>query len=136
MAVVTVDSQSLSGIVLSEDMLDPTLVKVQMQISGEKSNLILFLDLIEKTRTLIDVEVLVLEGHQDLEKLDYPPYSLKLNLVSYYFEDPNVADSTVEEASEGFSTADNVLVEIENMEYYEPRQSQIFIGKEDPFLLQ
>lgn len=128
-AGVTVESQSLAGIVISDDPSKPKMVKVQMQLSGNRQNLIDFIKITGENRTIVDVENFSLE--EIVEDKERTGFDLKLNLVTYYIEDlENLND---DETQKAFTDLDAVLNEIGRMKYYEPRQSTVLIGKDDPF---
>lgn len=134
-AGVEIVSQSLAGILSSEDDSKPRLIKIQMQLTGEEQKLLVFLSAISTNRTIIDVENFnidrVAKKVDETDSID--KYDLKLSLVSYYLEDTADQDIPALEAQRPITDLEMVLNEIRNMKYYEPRQSEVIIGKEDPF---
>ncbi|PIR42383.1 hypothetical protein CO058_01180 [candidate division WWE3 bacterium CG_4_9_14_0_2_um_filter_35_11] len=135
---VNVDSQSLVGIVVTDDPLKPKMVKIQMQLSGDKQKLIDFIKTIGENRTIIDVENFSLDKieekttNTDGAEVLVSGFNLRLNLITYYFEGSE--GSTEAETQKPFTELDEVLSEISGMKYYEQRQSEVIIGKQDPFV--
>lgn len=127
---VTVESQSLSGIVVVDDPLKPKMVKIQMQLSGEKQNLIDFTKILGENRTLVDVDNFSLEKRE--EDVKTSDFDLKLNLITYYLED--IENSNDVETQKPFTGLESVLSEIENMKYYQPSKETVRFGKKDPFI--
>lgn len=134
-AGVEIQSQSLAGIVVTDDPLKPNMVKIQMQLSGQKPQLIDFIKIVGENRTIINVENFSINQlSEKVEGSDSVLYSydLSLILVTYYMED---YESTEElETQKPFVGLDAVIAEIQSMKYYEPRQSDVQIGRDDPFL--
>lgn len=138
---VEVVSQSLVGILVPEDTLEPKSVKIQMQLTGDRQKLLGFLNAVSTNRTIIDVDNFNLDKvakKADTADTTGPPdtsdtYDLKLSLVSYYLEDIANQNMSAIEGQKPLTDLDMVLNEIRNMKYYEPRQSEVVIGKEDPF---
>ena len=131
----TVVSQSLAGILGSDDPSKPKLIKIQMELSGNEQKLLGFLNAISTNRTIIDVENFnvdkIAKKANEVDSSDM--YNLRLSLVSYYLEDTANQDIPGVEAQRPLTDLEMVLNEIRNMKYYEPRQSIVVIGKEDPF---
>lgn len=131
----SVVSQSLAGILGSDDLSKPKLIKIQMELTGEEQKLLGFLNVISTNRTIVDVESFNIDKvAKKVDEADSSDkYDLRLSLVSYYMEDAANEDIPALEAQRPLSDLEMVLNEIRNMKYYEPRQSEVLIGKEDPF---
>ncbi len=127
---VEIESLSLGGSPSGDTPGKLVPIKMQMSVTGSYQNIIDYMHGIEGARRLVDMNNLNVSGGG--EDPFNSNYKITTSLTGYYMQSPSLENLTIEEIINKPRLQD-VLDKINELEYYDPQEIDIPIGRIDPF---